>query len=301
MTPLPTILDRLSADQVVLLDGGTGTELQRRGVSTTLPLWSAQALVSAPDVVRAIHRDYIRAGADIIKTNTFRSNQRTLAKAGLGARDAELTALAVRLAREAVAQADVDRPIVVAGSQAPLEDCYQPQSVPDDAATLAEHRRWSKTLADGGVDFIFLETFNTVREARLALQAARETGLPAVISFVCDSHSQLLSGESLAEAVTAVEPLKPFAILVNCMQPQDITAALRTLRGLTRLPIGGYGQGIGEPHADQGWQFAGQRQNDIQTYCNHVGAWLELGATLVGGCCGTNPQYIEALQRFSTH
>jgi S-methylmethionine-dependent homocysteine/selenocysteine methylase len=299
MANIKNLFTRLAKKEIIILDGGTGTELQRRGVKTTLPLWSAQALLNAPDVVRELHLDYIKAGADVIKTNTFRTNRRTLAKVGLTDKDAELTKLAVRLAREAVEQANAGRDVFIGGCQAPLEDCYEPSLVPtDDAVVLDEHRRWSSTLADGGVDFIFLETFNTVREARLALQAAHETALPAVVSFVCDAQTRLLSGEPLAQAVAAVEPLKPFAILVNCMQPVDITPALKELHKLTTLPIGAYGQGLGEPHNDQGWTFKG-KDNGVQEYCNHAGAWLKAGATLVGGCCGTNPAYVAAIKRLA--
>ena len=300
MSIIQQLLNRLDGNEVIILDGGTGTELQRRGVKTSLPLWSAQALLNAPEVVRELHVDYIKAGADIIKTNTFRTNRRTLAKVGLSDKDAELTKLAVRLVREAVEQANTSRDVFIGGCQAPLEDCYEPSLVPaDDDVVLDEHRRWSSTLADGGADFIFLETFNTVREARLALQAAHETTLPAVVSFVCDAQARLLSGESLAQAVAAVEPFKPFAILVNCMQLTDITLALKELHTLTTLPIGAYGQGLGEPHDDQGWAFT-DKNNGIDEYCDHVGVWLKAGATLVGGCCGTNPAYIAAIKRLDT-
>ena len=192
MSKIDNLIKKLNNHGVILMDGGTGTELQRRGVGTTLPLWSAQALLSSPQTVKEIHWDYILAGADIIKTNTFRTNRRTLAKASLGDKDFELTKLAIDLAREAVVEAKVSREIYIGGSQAPLEDCYEPKLVPDDQTALAEHRRWSKSLADGGVDFIFLETFNTIREAKVALQAAKETGLPVAISFIANQQGQLL-------------------------------------------------------------------------------------------------------------
>ncbi len=112
---------RLSSGRALLLDGATGTELQRRGVDTSLPLWSARALLDAPGVLQTIHADYIAAGADIITTNTFRTHRRTLTRAELGARTRELTQLAVKIAREAARQ--VDREVFVAGSISPLEDC----------------------------------------------------------------------------------------------------------------------------------------------------------------------------------
>src|SRR5512145_1404926 len=107
-------LPRLSSGRVLLLDGATGTELQRRGVDTSLPLWSARALLVAPEVLRQIHTDYIAAGADIITTNTFRTHRRTLTRAGLGERTRELTQLAVAIARATARQAD--RKIFIAGS-----------------------------------------------------------------------------------------------------------------------------------------------------------------------------------------
>jgi homocysteine S-methyltransferase len=106
-------LQRLATGRPLLLDGATGTELQRRGVNTGLPLWSARALIEAPEVLRSIHADYINAGADIITTNTFRTKRRTLERAGIGSRARELTRLAVQIARDAAQS--VDRKIFVAG------------------------------------------------------------------------------------------------------------------------------------------------------------------------------------------
>src|SRR5512146_2033834 len=104
--PDSSFLKQLATGNALLLDGATGTELQRRGVDTSLPLWSARALLEAPEVLRAIHADYIAAGADILTTNTFRTHRRTLTRAGLGERTHELTQLAVKIAREAAQQAD---------------------------------------------------------------------------------------------------------------------------------------------------------------------------------------------------
>src|SRR3990167_5025855 len=109
-------------DGGVLLAGACGTEIQRRGVPTPLPLWSVHALLDNPEVVKQIHLDYLRAGAEVITTNTFRTTARALAKAGIGERARELTRLASRLAREAVSEAHADRTVLVGGSIAPLED-----------------------------------------------------------------------------------------------------------------------------------------------------------------------------------
>lgn len=298
MPKINNLIKKLNNKQVILLDGGTGTELQRRGVHTGLPLWSTQALLKSPQIVKEVHRDYALAGSEIIRTNTFRSNKRTLDKANIGDRDFELTKLAGDLVREGIAEADVDCEIYIGGSQAPLEDCYCPDLVPDKKDLILEHDRWSQTLAEAGVDFIFLETFNKILEAKIAFEAANKTGLPVAISFVCTKDAKLLSGESLEDAVKTVEPLKPFAILINCMSPDSITTVMPKLHQVTSLPVGGFGNGIGHADDDQGWLFEGG--SPVESYCKHVQAWLEAGAKLVGGCCGTNPEYIKAITQLAS-
>src|SRR5688572_1998339 len=108
-----TFLKRLVQRRPVLLDGATGTELNRRGTNTDLPLWSARALLEAPDVLRKIHLDYVRAGAELITANTFRTHRRSLARAGLGDQALPLTLQAVGLAREAAMTAEAGRPCFV--------------------------------------------------------------------------------------------------------------------------------------------------------------------------------------------
>ena len=184
-----SFLKRLAVPRPILLDGATGTELNRRGVNTDLPLWSARALLEAPDVLRQIHADYVRAGAELLTADTFRTHRRSLARGGQADRAAELTRLAVSLAREAAALAAPGRECFVAGSQAPLEDCYSPELVPPQADCEREHAELAGHLAAAGVDLILVETMNTIREAVAAVRAARATGLPVLASFVCRSDS----------------------------------------------------------------------------------------------------------------
>ncbi|MEK7312266.1 MAG: homocysteine S-methyltransferase family protein, partial [Chloroflexota bacterium] len=134
---MSSFLSRFSQSNPLILDGATGTELNRRGVDTGLPLWSANALLtdSGLDTLRQIHLDYLNAGAGIITANTFRTHRRALAGKGYDAR--ELTKRAVETAREAVAQIGNLR--YIAGSIAPLEDCYSPQRIPSDAECRTEH------------------------------------------------------------------------------------------------------------------------------------------------------------------
>ena len=271
-----------------------GTELQRRGADTRLPLWSARALVDSPDLVREIHREEVAAGADVLTANTFRTHRRTLAKGGLGDRSRELSILAVRLARDAAEAAG--RQVLVAGSLSPLEDCYRPDLVPEDAALEGEHREQAQSLAAAGVDLILLETHNTVQELVAAARAAKATGLPVVASMATDGNGRLLSGETIEDAVRALEPSRsnPDAISINCVPAEKLAGDLARLAAAAPgVPLAAYGN-LGLPADDRGWVFT--EELAPSAYAELARSWVALGARIVGGCCGTTPAYTAALR-----
>lgn len=274
----------------LVLDGATGTELQRRGCSTELPLWSARALLESPATVCAIHEDYWRSGAQIVVANTFRTNVRTLARAGLHSRGRELNATAVRLAQEARERAGACG--WVAASVAPVEDCYCPERVPPNDELREEHRRMLEWLLEAQPDLIWIETMNTVREAQIAAQAAAETGLPFAVSLAPREDGRLLSGEPLSDVVAVIEPLNPLAIGVNCAPPGGILAALRTLRAISERPLAAYAH-IGNAEPTAGWSFS--ESVEPEAYRAHSRTWLQAGAAIIGGCCGTGPEHVAAV------
>ena len=297
--PTAAFSDRLHR-QVLLLDGAMGTELDRRGVSTALPLWSARALIERPEVVRQIHLDNLRAGADIVTTNTFRTTRRTMRAAGVECNRAKtLTTLAVQLAHEARAAAD--RPAaLIAGSLAPLEDCYSPWLTPPQAIAAAEHREQAGWLAAAGVDLLMVETMPTIAEAEAALAAGLATGLPTTVGFVCEVEPRpagavrLLSGELLTEAVERLEPYAPAAFLVNCSPAPVISRALTVLAEATDCPIGGYAN-LGTVDPVSGW-----RADDSVSAADYADAarkWLAAGARIIGGCCGTTIRHTAGLRQ----
>lgn len=286
-----TFLYRLASGSPLLLDGAMGTELQRRGVLTRLPLWSVHGLLNQPDLVREIHRDYIRAGAEIITTNTFRSTRRALGKVGFASRARDLTGLAVQLAHEA-RDREACHPVWIAGSVAPLEDCYEPSLVPDTETARADHRQLIEHLTDAGVDLILIETMNTIREAEAALVEAKAVHLPVLVSFACDADGRILSGETFQDAIAALSPLRPDAFLINCTSVPLIAKGLRSLRAATSNPIGAYAN-IGFADPQLGWRFATSHTCD--EYTAAARQWIEIGARIIGGCCGTTPEHIRAL------
>ena len=286
---MPDLLERLARGPALLLDGATGTELERRGAAAALPLWSAQALIDDPDLVGRIHAEYVAAGADLLTANTFRTQQRTLSRADPRLRAADLTAQAVALARRA-AEAAGHR-VWVLGSAPPLEDCFRPDRVPGDADLAREHAEHAQHLMAAGVDAILLETMNTIREAVAAARAARAAGAAVLASFVCWDGATLLSGEALGDAVSAVREERVAAVLANCLPPSNVAACAPVLRA-SGLPWGIY-PNLGAP-LDGG---AGRRSEECtpEAFAAHAAEWLDDGARIVGGCCGTDPAQILAV------
>lgn len=279
----------LASGRKLVLDGATGTELERRGAPCGLPLWSTGGLVHRPDLVGEIHADYARAGCDLLTAATFRTQRRVLATCGLEERAEELTRLAVQLARKA------NRDGLVLGSAPPLEDCYCPERVPDDDALEREHREHAEWLAAAGVDAILAETHNTAREARAAALAARAAGVPVLVSFVCDEHGRLLSGECLETGIDAVLSAGPVAVGVNCLPISALEACLPSLVGCG-LPFL-LSPNLGAPAADSG------RTDPLSPalFATRAQAWSEAGAAIVGGCCGTTPAHLAAVVRSLRH
>ena len=289
-------LNHMLADcPVVLLDGAVGTELTRRGVSTQLPLWSAAALETHPDVVLQIHRDYVAAGAQIIIANSFRTTTFSYAAAGMEPPDArrkayQMTRRAVDLARQAVN----GNPAWVAGSMAPVADCYTPGDYPGREVAARTYGELAGWLAEAGVDLLLLETQITLEELQVALQAAIATGLPVLVSFLAGSDMRLLGGAPLAEAVALAELEGAEGVLVNCVTLETADAIVPTLSRLTALPLGIYANaGVSPPKKDG---TIDQAHSD-KRFAESVVRWIENGVSMVGGCCGTTPETIATVHQ----
>ena len=270
---------------VTILDGPMGTELLARGVPTPLPGWSAHALESAPEVVREIHRAYREAGAEIHTTNTFRTRPVLF-------EDWEaLARRAVRLAREG----GVER---VAGSIAPLEDCYRPDLSPaakDPSGTRAAHRALAEVLADEGVDLFLCETFPSTAEGLLAAEVAVATGIETWLSFTAGPEADLLTPAEVAAAAREARERGVAAVLVNCI-PARVTLAY--VEALAEA-VGGvlsFGAYANAGHVDEGMGWSAV-PGAPDAYADHAESWVRAGATLIGGCCGTGAEHVAALAR----
>src|SRR5438067_12816221 len=213
---------------MILLDGATGTELGRRGVDTRSALSSAASLVSKAGIAaqRTVHADYVRAGAQVITANTFRTNPRKA-----GARWRELTELAVRLARESRA--------TVAGSMAPVEDCYRPDLRPSPDVALLEHRELAQALAAAGCDLLLVETVVAADEGLVAVRAAVETGLPVWVAALAMRNGSMRSGDDLGAFFRDARGAGAQAALINCVPCDGVDVGLGAAAA-SGLPFGAY-------------------------------------------------------------
>jgi S-methylmethionine-dependent homocysteine/selenocysteine methylase len=282
----------------VFLDGATGTELGRHGIDTRLPLWSARALDDARGraVLVGIHAAYARAGAEILTTCTFRTTRRSLAAAGRGSRWRLFNQYAVDAAR---AGARASHPAaLVAGSIAPLEDCYRPDLVPPQADAVREHLVQVDLLARLGVDLVLVETMNSAREALAAIRAVRAAGIDALVSLCPGPPDALLSGEPLARVVPRLLDAggaRIRGLLLNCATPEVLGRAAPLMKTLAAgLPWGMYAH-LGEPDPVQGWRLP--EGHDPEGYAEWAAGIATGGARLLGGCCGTTPDHVAALRR----
>jgi len=291
-------------DGVVILDGGLGQELIHRGVKQRGMLWSASALLEAPQTVRAIHEDYIRAGARIITTNTYMTTRARLAAGGVPDRFEELNRLAAELACQA--RDTCGEPVLIAASLPPLRTTYRPDLFGGFAASEPAYREMAELLAPY-VDLFLCETMASGEEARAAATGAAATGRPVWVAWtLADGGSdRLRSGETVAEAAALLGDLPVSAVLANCCAPESVTAAMPQLVALGRGPAGGYANGFVPipPDADVGIALPDARTDmGPEAYLAQARRWVEAGARLVGGCCEIGPAHIARLaQAFASH
>ncbi len=240
------------------------------------------AIDQSPETISAIHRDYLEAGATVHTANTFRTKRRTV-----GDQWQRLARRAVWLAREAVGDARV------AGSISPLEDCYRPDLSPPDSR--AEHRELAAVLADAGCDLLLCETFPHLGEAIVAVQEAVRTGVETWVSFTAGPDANLLTPDAIAEGAKRAVDAGASAVLVNCIPAVETLPFVVALqRAGLAVPIGAYAN-AGSPDDQIGW--TAPSEDAAAAYVAHVRQWIDSGAVIIGGCCGTGKTHIAAIAR----
>lgn len=289
---------------IVLLDGGMGQELIRRSSRPAHPQWSAYVMMHEPEIVQAAHEDYLRAGATVITLNSYSATPARFRTFGREDEWQPLQRRAIELAH--AARDKVDPGARIAGCLPPLVGSYHPELLPPDDELLAEYRQIAEIQVDG-VDLFLCETMSKASEARAAATAAAETGRPVWVSWTLsetlgdDGKPRLRSGETLAEAIAALDGLPVEALLVNCCPPEIVDAALPELVATGR-PAGAYANGF-QP-IPEGFvlgttvdMLKSREDLDPAAYARFAMGWVDAGARIVGGCCEVGPAHIAELAR----
>jgi len=258
-----------------------GTELERRGFNTTGGEWSARAVTDYPSLVQQIHHDYVDAGAQLHTANTFRTQPQRL-----GRQWQKATAAAVQLARDAIPLGQK-----LAASMAPLEDCYRPDLSPPNAR--AAHRHFAQFLSTLPIDLVLCETFPAVAESLIAAEEARRTGLETWLALTPGPNANLMSTATLVDGAKRAAELGVSCVLINCVAVTRIEPFVRALAD-TGLRFGVYAN-TGTVEDGFGWQ--NDAPQPAQRYAQKALEWVYLGASVIGGCCGTTPAHIEAIRR----
>ncbi|MER3456528.1 MAG: bifunctional homocysteine S-methyltransferase/methylenetetrahydrofolate reductase [candidate division GAL15 bacterium] len=274
---------------VLVADGAMGTMLYSRGVPFDQPFELVNA--TQPDFVVGIHVEYIRAGAELVETNTFGGNRFKLGARGLADRVRELNRAGAKLAKEARDVAGV--PVFVAGSVGPLGKPLKPFGILPPEEAYDAFREQVEALVEGGVDLILLETFSDLEELRVAVRAAREvTDLPVVAQMTFDEDGHTPRGHTPAEVVEALQPLGVAAVGANCsvgpLPMVDVVSAMVRVASVpvTAMPNAGY------PARVEGRYVY---STPPRYFAEHARRMAQAGARVVGGCCGTTPEHIAAV------
>lgn len=303
MSPLDP-LRQASPPRPVVVSGPLGAELVNRGVR-----WRGHGMLTDADAVRDLYREYLDAGCDVLRTNTFQLNRRIyldvfrdpehmahIGAPGLATRHVDLTRRAVALAREAREQSGRGQ-VAIAGVMAPLEHCFRPDLAPDEATARGEQAELAAVLAESGVDLLLLASMNTLSETRAAAEATRSTNLPFWISFVLGPEGDLLGREPLAEAVQLARDLGAEAVLVDNLPPVDAEQALGVLaEGGTAGLMPHLGR-----YDPPSWKFeffprfAETNGWSPERLAERAAAWQDAGASIVGVGFGGGPEHVRAL------
>jgi 5-methyltetrahydrofolate--homocysteine methyltransferase len=281
---------QLLRKRTILLDGGLGTELIRKGLpqGACPELWNLEK----PEVLKEIHSSYFDAGSDAVSTNSFGGNRIKLSSHKLEERCFELNFVAARLAVEARPEGRF-----VAGSMGPTGKFLKPQGEYEERDFEEAFAIQAEGLTEGGVDFLLIETMYDLREALCALKGARSVSpLPVFVTMTFNRSPRgffTLMGNSVRQCLRELEENGAVVLGANCtLNSADMADLVRDMRREISLPL------LAQPNAGQPLLSEGDKvtySQDVDDYVRHMPLIIAYGANIIGGCCGTNPDYIRRM------
>ena len=270
----------------LILDGAMGSMLHQRGFTAHPDLWMSKLNLTNPNIIFEIHKEYINAGADIITTNTFRTNPSAFEGAGYPF-DSKYLREAVSIAKDA----SEDSKVIIAGSNPPAEDCYQRKRKISDKLLEINHTNHIDLLMSNEVDFILNETQSHFDEIKIVCKHCSSNNIPYIVSFYFDENLKILSGEQLEYIVEFTADHNPLAIGFNCI-------ALKLFRKMLPniIPKDNWGFylncGSGNPKDENIKCGVNPKE-----YAEIVNESIKYEPSFVGTCCGSNPNHIKEIKK----
>ena len=275
------------------MDGAMGTELMRRGIELPLPLWSAMANIDQGKRVTEIHEDYIESGSNVITTNTFRTTPRTFIKAGYSELDSlKLSKQSFKMALKAARDARNDKNILIAGSVAPLEDCYVPSKFPGSVIAKKEYRFITDMVSNSCVDIMLFETMGSYDEIEVALQVSKDVEMEKWLSIIIKDKNRLLDDTKIEKVIGLATKYDVDMLLINCTSAKIINNTLPSFLNIWKGKWGTYPNAGESMPTKEGIFTSILSDNEFSEYIRN---YINLGASLVGSCCGSTPDTVRKI------
>ena len=279
--------------QILVCDGAIGTELRKQVPAYLQCVDACNISIEHAEKVAMVHRAYAAAGADVIQTNTYQANREALAVHGLAEQAEEINRSGVRLARTAVPET-----CYVAGSVGPISFQTLDTTLPSTKAIRRIFKEQMDALVDEGVDLLVLETFVSPKQAEIATKQALTYDVPVVVEISGVSGGTVGAGVDVRVFAQELEQLGAHAVGVNCRGPHDLVEAMELLAPVIKVPIV-VQPNAGNPRVEQG-EVALSYTVEAEVFSDYVGKLIELGANMIGGCCGTTPAYTAKIRQAVT-
>ncbi len=292
MNRYQALLKHLQNGDRILIDGATGTEIESRGVPMVDNAWNGGGTLTHPDIVRQVHEDYIKSGAQIVISNTFSTSRHVLSDAGLEEHYEFLNRRSVELAIEARDNLGA-RDVLVAGG---ITHWSFTDQVPPLDQLKANTKEQALIMAQAGADLIILEMMADIERTLVMLEAAQKTGLPVWVGFSCRLDESgvpvLLDGPRLSDGVMAIKDQGVLVVTIMHTEVDYIDACLKVLKSCWEGPVGVYAHS--GKFVAPNWIFDGVISP--KDYAQAAKSWLEQGVQIVGGCCGIGVDHIKVLK-----
>ncbi|MCX8662546.1 homocysteine S-methyltransferase [Gilliamella sp. B2911] len=296
----------ISFNQNIIIDGALASELQRRGCDLNDSLWSAKVLIEQPDLIRQVHYDYFKAGADCATTASYQASPLGFAKKGISLDESiKLIKKSVELAQQAkeqyLTQIGKNKPLFIAGSIGPYGAYLADGSEYTGNYQLSEeefiefHQIRIQALIDAKADILACETLPNFAEIKALVKVLKQyPTMTAWFSFTLKDANHLSDGTPLKEVIDYLNNVdQVVSVGINCIALEEVTAALTVLQTLTRKPLIVY-PNSGDQYDPTTKQWHKNHQHNC-TFKNQLPTWLKLGAKLIGGCCQTTPKDIAEI------